>query len=105
MRDSPDFEDISAAPSGIGRQRSKTRAVQLRSEITIDDRIIKEINVSLGNLTPNQVQYQDAQLRNSPEAFESASVGQLAEKSAGQPDQDYPLDPVQHDRVPGGSIS
>ena len=34
FRDSPDFEDISATPSWIGRQRSKTCAVQLRSEIT-----------------------------------------------------------------------
>ena len=45
----------------------------------------------------NHVQYQDAQLRDSSEALEPAAVGQLAEKPARQPDQDNPLDPVQHD--------
>ena len=47
-----------------------------------------------------QVQYEDAELRDPSEALVAAADGQLAEEPPRHPDEDYPLDPVQHDRAP-----
>ena len=81
--------------SSIGPQKSRPCVVRLRSEI-IQNTGEKKLAGFEENST-NQVQYQDAQLRDSSEALEPAAVGQLAEQPARQPNQDDPLDPVQHD--------